>query len=755
MKRITSLVLCLLLLFAGVAPVGVPLVRAADDPPATPVIRVNSYSVKGVLGVSNVYAVTLELEWDPYNAVHAEDGKDSDLEPIDGVLHSLSIEANAGSFVHAIKNGSTYAVSSNPIPAQSSTINALNSGSRTASGTFYFIRTGAGDDLTIGFSFEYGEVDDGTETRPSGTSSKGLTVIKTAPDPQEPEWPDPEPPVDTSKYRPIIGVDSEKEMPLLTAESDTLVIPIKNTSSYSASRVNVQLEPAGSQPLFTANSMAVGTSVGSLGPNGTKDAEFNVSLAPGATTGIHAVVLNFSYRNSYGDDFTSSATAYIQVQAQNLAPRLAAVCSTPLLILDAATKGAFAITNSGDSDAHNVKVTLQGLSAAGISLRQDTDVRYLDSIASQESAEVEFNLFAASSLTESSAMLQIKLEYTDISGQAYSETNTVFIPLHNVDSSGDDGEGVPRLIIDRYDFGGREVRAGSQFALQLDLKNTSRNQTIRNLKVTVQSNDGTFLPVDASNTLFIEEIKPQEVYPTALPMTTKPDAENKPYSLNITFEYEAKNGQAYNSQEVISISVLQPPRLVVGDPVFYGQPMMYQMMPVNLEFYNLGKTMLHNLMIKAEGPFQIEGGNYFVGNFSPGMSDSFNFALTPTEPGSISGAVVFSFEDSVGTPIEVRRTFDLNVMEPFVPDEGHMGPPMPEPKKTNVLLYVGIGVAALLAVIGGVVFYLRRRKKRRFELQRAEDMMAAAQMVIPEIEYVGFDQGSEQEQGQKPQSKEE
>ncbi len=738
MKKITSLVICLLMVFAGLAQVWVPEAMA-DDPPK-PSLRVTGYSVAGVVDVANVYSVTLNMEWD-LNGLSESDAK----------LQSLSVKSvDEETFVQATRSGSRYTVSAAPI--SSGRISTLNGSSHSANETFYFIKTGTSDILKLEFEFQYGQ-DDGPKT--PGDSSTSVRVVKTTPDPQEPVWPDPEPPADTTRYRPILGVDGEKEMPLLTADSEVLTVPIKNTSSYSASRVTVQAKPAdGNTPLFTANSMTVSASVGSLGSNGSKDAEFNITLAPGATTGIHAVVLSFSYRNSYGDDFTSSETAYIQVQAQNLAPRLTAVCSTPLLIPDAAVQGKFKITNSGDNDAHNVKVTLQGLSAAGISLRQDTDVRYLESIASQEGTEVEFNLFAAPSLTDSSVMLQVKLDYTDISGTAYSEINTVFIPLLNGEARDDGEEGIPRLIINRYDFGSQEIRAGSRFLLQLDLKNASRNQTIRNLKVTVQSPDGTFMPVDASNTLFIEEISPQEVYPTTLLLTAKPDAENKPYSMNITFEYEAKSGQAFNSQEVISISVLQPPRLVVGDPVFYGQPMMYQMLPVNLEFYNLGKTMLHNLMVKAEGPFQIEGGSYFVGNFNPGMSESFNFALTPSEPGEITGSVVFSFEDSIGTPMEVRRDFDLSVMEPFVPDESDFRPPMPEPKQTNWVLYGGIA-AALLLLAFAVWFFLRRRKRKRFEIQRAEDMMAAAQTAIPEIEYVGFDENSQPEQGSDTQSKEE
>ncbi len=727
MKKTISLLVSLLLLLSSLFGL-VPAAQADGDH-----IEITGYSVSGVLGVSNVYAIRLNLK--STAPVPGDDGPAYKLS-------SLEVVATGSGFKPVVSSGSGYTITLEPVKASNSTISSLNSSSsnHAASYTVYFLKSGSTDDLNLGFRYEYSRTiipDEGDpfEDKHSGTTGgQSIAVIKTAPDPIVPEWPN-DPPVDTTRYKPLIGVDNEADMPVLNDETKVLTIPVRNSASYSASKINIELEPADkTKPVFTANRMSVSTYISSLTSNGKKDAKFNVQLAPSATAGIHPVILNYTYQNSYGDNFTNTETAYIRVETANTSPRLfASAREDATLTPGSEAKVSFTIENSGNNPARNVKVSLLGLSPSGVSVMRDVDIRYLERIEGMGEQTVDFNLYAAPTLSDSVTMLQVKLDYADFGGVSYSETNTIFLPL----TTGGGEGGVPRLIISRYSMQPEEIKAGSIFLLNLYLRNTSQSKAITNLKVTILSDDGIFLPVDASNTIFIDRIEPSATVTARLPLATKADAENKPYSLRITFDYESNQGQSYSSQEVISIAVRQNPRLVVGEPMFYGEPIAYQMLPVTVEFYNLGKTILYNLMVRAEGPFQVEGGSYFVGNFNPGMSDSFNVAITPTEPGALSGAVVFAFEDSVGTAHEVRREFSLNVMEPFVPEDPGFKPP-PPPKKTNWWLYGGLGAAAL-AALGGGIFFFRRRRKLKLQMQDSENFVAATSIVVPEIEYVGFD----------------
>ena len=50
-----------------------------------------------------------------------------------------------------------------------------------------------------------------------------------------------------------------------------------------------------------------------------------------------------------------------------------------------------------------------------------------------------------------------------------------------------------------------------------------------------------------------------------------------------------------------------------------------------------------------------------------------------------------------------------------------------------------MSVLALVLAAAGFVFWRRRKMQKKLELQRAQDLTAAAQAVVPEIEYVGFE----------------
>ena len=143
-------------------------------------------------------------------------------------------------------------------------------------------------------------------------------------------------------------------------------------------------------------------------------------------------------------------------------------------------------------------------------------------------------------------------------------------------------------------------------------------------------------------------------------------------------------------------------------------------------------------MVSVEGDFQGQGLSYYVGNFEPGRTDFFDAQFTPMNPGQQKGAVLFAFEDANGKKTEIRKEFDINVMEmeqgPMLDENGMPidggfdmpgkdGMPMDGmpggAAKTSIWVYIGIGAGVL--VIAAVVFIiLRKRHVRRKELSLDE-----------------------------------
>jgi hypothetical protein len=160
-----------------------------------------------------------------------------------------------------------------------------------------------------------------------------------------------------------------------------------------------------------------------------------------------------------------------------------------------------------------------------------------------------------------------------------------------------------------------------------------------------------------------------------------------------------------------------PPQSIIGQPL-----------SVNVDFYNMGKSTLYNMMVKADGDFTGENLNYYVGNFASGSTDSYSGSITPTKEGPLTGNIVFSFEDVNGKVTEIKKEFTVNITPaPKMPALDASGKPIGDmngmkvaaAKKTGILTYA-IPAAAIL-VLGVVIFIIiRKRRARRKEMDLDE-----------------------------------
>ncbi|MFA7411941.1 MAG: hypothetical protein WCZ27_06725, partial [Tissierellaceae bacterium] len=189
------------------------------------------------------------------------------------------------------------------------------------------------------------------------------------------------------------------------------------------------------------------------------------------------------------------------------------------------------------------------------------------------------------------------------------------------------------------------------------------------------------------------------------------------------FEYEDNEGNPLEDQERIGVPVVQQSKLETSELTIYPGAMLGQPMPVSLEFYNTGKVTLYNLMVKLEGDFQTENGSYYVGNFISGSSEYFEGMVIPDMPGELTGAVLFTYEDSTGQMQEVRKDFTMDVMEmpPMEEFPGDFHPPMEDMNQGGIKgvfksKWLWIGIVALAAIVGGTVFYKKKKREKEMAL---------------------------------------
>ncbi len=656
-------------------------------------------------------------------------------------------------------------------------------------------------------------------------------------------------------YQPVIGVDSEQPIQKISSKDGdkvSLSIPIVNTSALVANSVKVTL--SGDLP-FRSYSTDLTEYVGVIGAYDSATANLDLILKPDAQSKYYEIDVQFDYRNTNGQDFTSTDKMIVQVENDEVAPTLGVVSyrSVNDTIVPGVEDGiVMHIQNAGTINAKDVKVTLSGFSNEGLVLDRDVDTKTSNTIIAGQTDIFSFRIKAGVDAVGKTVPITAKIEYIDDYGNPYSKESVMYFEVEGIDISGADvavtnlsypkklkenqdfkvaftvknngtidlkdveisvdypqdfvatepskkvikelkaGESIdfktalrtkselstqnydgwvtvnyhvkgdksedggkiqeymgffitdqtagskPKLIIDNYDYGGEYVYAGEPYQLNLHIKNTSTSESTRNIKVTLTSEDSVFTPVDSSSSFFINNIGPGEVYDHTIDLKTKIDAAVKIYSLTVKMEYEDGQGNAYDEnknpyaeEENLSIAVAQPVRLETGDLVIPSDVSVGEPFYIEQEFYNMGKSTMYNMMVKAEGVESNES-NYFVGNFEAGSSDYYSAQCYASEEGTVEGKLIFSFEDALGNVTTKEQPFSFTATAGMTSDFSNDGfgnggdvafddpNMMMEPDEQGLPVKTILIVLAVIVIILVIVFMMRRRKKKR--LKELEDL---------------------------------
>lgn len=391
----------------------------------------------------------------------------------------------------------------------------------------------------------------------------------------------------------------------------------------------------------------------------------------------------------------------------------------------------FEIRNQGQVDAENIVIKAESTDIEGLVPKSVSTIK-IDTLPPGESQEVNFKFLTTKSAETKNYPIEIKVQYEDelLGDDEEPHTLNQYVGIFSEDPSGDN-KSVPKLIIDKYNFEPQLIRAGETFQMNLSFFNTNSIKTVKNIKIFLTSETGTdpkndqtagssvFTPVDSSNTFYIDSIPPKGRVQKAIKMFTVPDALARTHIITANFEYEDSKGEPYTATELIGVPVVQQSKLDVGEIAYMPEAYVGQSTPISLEFYNTGKVTLYNMMVKLEGDFQVENGQYYVGNFSSGTSEYFEGYVIPSSEGELQGDVVFTYEDSTGQMQEVRKDFTLNVMDmPPMDDEfGGEFPPMEE-EKGGILkskVFWGIVIAIALTA-GGIIIYRKKKKQKELSI---------------------------------------
>ncbi len=461
----------------------------------------------------------------------------------------------------------------------------------------------------------------------------------------------------------------------------------------------------------TVNNGSNSNSMGYLNIGDKKSVTFSLAADEKMDTKNYPFTIKVDFKDQSNASQSVEQTLYIPVKGSGSKTSLSGLSIANINLPKQVLSGEdftldFKVVNKGDGDTGQVKVSVEAQSGL-VNRSQNAFVE--NNIASGDSRSYSVTFFTSDKAEETNYTIKLLVEPLSGEGSGVQQYTGVYVKRAVTDA---DSIKTPQLMVSGYSFGGSFVQAGDEFRLDLELRNTSSAHILRNIKVTLDSGDGTFIPVKSSNSFFIDNIGKSGLANHGMYLSVKPDAEQKTTSVNVAMSYEDLDGNVFTATDVISIPVMQDTRLLVDDII--GPPEMYVGMQngISVEFYNMGKTKLHNLRINAEGNFDtMESNSYYAGNMEPGSSDSYDFSFIPRETGMLTGNIIFTYEDASGHQQVYEKDFEFQVMEMPVWDE-EPWPPEDMNGKGGKIPWVPIGIGAAVLIVAAILLVRRHRKKK-------------------------------------------
>ncbi len=524
-----------------------------------------------------------------------------------------------------------------------------------------------------------------------------------------------------------------------------VTLMLKNNGKFSVKDIKVTLDKLsaggfaiqnGSNPFFITKI------------DGTKEHALAIQLMVADTTkpGNYEIFAKIEYTDDAGNAYTEEQQFFLPVirqDPQGLGIQLQNIeAPSGSISIDRDFAVRFMLINSGEAKVYNVKVTVGG---DAVILPKTAAIKAFPVLSPGDTQSMSTTFTATSDAVTRNYPIQIQVEYDlDQGGERVKQTLIQYtgVFINNPEKKAGDGDGdsgpktVPKIIIDSYTTSPNIVRAGENFNLNISFLNTNSARSVQNIKVFFTVNEATaesgsvFTPVNSSNTLFIDSIAPKRNFETDLTFYTIPDAKPKTYTITANFEYEDGDGNPYTATELIGIPVVQQSRLETS--MINLPPMAFLEQPVSLffEFYNMGRVTLNNLMISIEGDFRQQTGSIFIGNFEPGYNDYFDTVIFPTSTGTVTGYVVFAFDDSAGEHNEIRKEFTMNVEEmseemfnPEFPPDKYPPDYFEPPHQGGIMGLLKrpiVWIPGVLIVLGLVALIVIKKIKTRKELSLDE-----------------------------------
>ncbi|MEG1965756.1 MAG: hypothetical protein RR064_06365, partial [Oscillospiraceae bacterium] len=317
--------------------------------------------------------------------------------------------------------------------------------------------------------------------------------------------------------------------------------------------------------------------------------------------------------------------------------------------------------------------------------------------------------------------VKYRLLYNAKSGKRTYDSDVVFSEYRfheykepSDNNSGDSSEPtldplVPHMIIDSYNYGGKNATAGETIKLKMTIKNTSNEFNLENIVMKITPPEA-FSIASSSNTFYITGLGKDEIMEKEIEIQVKADAKPESHNIKIDFTYQYSTDKARKestSEENIAIPVSQIDRFSINSVDAPATLYIGDEYPMSASLINKGKSAVFNVSAEFKTADNSQNQTQFIGNIESGKEASADFFVSGKEPGEIKGEIVITYEDANSNIKTLSRLIDVVVEGDFYnpnPDEGMIVDPIepvvpvdvkPDNTVKYVLIFCGIVIVGI------------------------------------------------------------
>ena len=327
------------------------------------------------------------------------------------------------------------------------------------------------------------------------------------------------------------------------------------------------------------------------------------------------------------------------------------------------------------------------------------------------------------------ALLELKVDYTDASGNPFSETFTLTFPIAQASAGPTKTPTAsatlaprPQLLVKSYQTEPDSLRPGQKFTLSFEVANTGAGDAQRITLIlgggaaNGGSGGGTpgaptdgggisgaggdftnFAPLESANVQFLGDIASGSSINLQQSFIVNAGAEAGAFPMKMTFAYSDETGSSFNDDQAITLLVYAPPLVEVSfysppDPFFTGQP---GQLPLQIVNKSHSSILLGNLTVTSENA-ELSNNTILIGNLDSGGSFPLDAVAIPSQPGALEFIVTVDYIDDFNQPQTLTEVLSVEVLDIPTPDPnvgggpgGEFPPSEPETLTDMILRFLG------------------------------------------------------------------